>query len=357
MKDLFYEIIDQAVDGKIVIDGEKWPIGFNTFIYENGKIIKMHNNDNNLSCLMIKDEKKFFELLEEYLELEISKNRKCINFSKDKIREYKKFLISYLMVNASAEDFMDPINYLRRTIDYLGDQTFSDLDNGILLELDGLLDGCCLKIKNCSQGVMMETPNKIEISIVKELDGQLLEYKLPSVSYGISNNVCYVYSLLNSKEKEKAGEDERKFSKKIWRVLYKINNGVEPDDDEISDLSKVSPSAVFSLVTFFSLLKNKGIFDVRGVPYLPVRYLSRDMVAREKTEETKTELLERNLMIQKNVTDKFVRTFCRAAHHLDDCEVVLMPYELDECLHLNIGNQMKTDNVLLQQALATSRSK
>ena len=64
MKDIFYEIIDETVDGKIEVDGEKWPIGFNTFIYENGNLKKMNNNENNLSCLVIKDEDSFFALLD-----------------------------------------------------------------------------------------------------------------------------------------------------------------------------------------------------------------------------------------------------------------------------------------------------
>ena len=194
MKDIFYEIIDEAVDGKIEVDGEKWPIGFNTFIYENGNLKKMNNNENNLSCLVIKDEDSFFALLYECLELEFSKNRKCLSFSNDDINTYKKFLISYLMVNASTEDFSDPMNYLRRTIDFLNDNSFSELNNGMLLALNGVLSGCKLRIKNSEQSVMMETPNKIEISIVK--DGNLsLEYRLPSVSYGISDGVCYIYSL------------------------------------------------------------------------------------------------------------------------------------------------------------------
>ena len=356
MKDIFYEIIDEAVDGKIEVDGEKWPIGFNTFIYENGNLKKMNNNENNLSCLVIKDEDSFFALLDEYLELEISKNRKCLSFSNDDINTYKKFLISYLMVNASTEDFSNPMNYLRRTIDFLNDNSFSELNNGMLLALNGVLSGCKLRIKNSEQSVMMETPNKIEISIVK--DGNLsLEYRLPSVSYGISDGVCYIYSLLNPKEKTNMSEDENKFSKKIWRVLYKVNSGVEQSEDEMTDISKVSPSAVFSLVTFLSLLKNKNITDVRGVPYLPVRYLSRDMMAKEKTGERRDELLERNLMIQKNVTDKFIRTFFRAAYHLDDSEVVLMPYEMDECLHFRIGSNMKTDNVLLNEAVESTKGR
>ena len=357
MKEIFYEVIDEAEDGYITIDGERWPIAFNTFIYEDSKLKKMNNNENNLSCLVIKDEDRFFGLLDEYLELEISKGRKCISFANSDINVYKKFLISYLMVNASTEDFSNPISYLRRTIDFLNDHSFDDLNNGILFDLNGMLSGCKLKIKNTSQGVMMETPNKMEFSVVKDGAGNVFEYKLPSISYGMSDGVCYVYSILNPKEKSDMSDDERRFHKKIWRVLYKINNGVEVGEDELTDISQVSPSAVFSLVTFLSVIKNKGIDDVRGVSYLPVRYLSRDMMAKEKTDERREELLERNLMIQKNVTDKFIRTFARAAYHLEDSEVTLMPYDVDECLHFRIGTSVKTNNELLDTAIESTKGR
>ena len=37
MRALFYEVIREAKNGKICIDGEEWGIAFNTIIYENGK--------------------------------------------------------------------------------------------------------------------------------------------------------------------------------------------------------------------------------------------------------------------------------------------------------------------------------
>ena len=147
-------------------------------------------------------------------------------------------------------------------------------------------------------------------------------------------------------------DEEKKFSKKIWRKLYKINDGVSEGDNDISDISKVSPSAVLSLTVFLTLLDSVHISDVKGVPYLPLRYLSRDTMAKEKTGERREELLERNLRIQENVTDKFIRTFLRAAYHLDDCGVSLLPYELDECIHFKIGDSMKSNNKLLDEAIS-----
>ena len=193
------------------------------------------------------------------------------------------------------------------------------------------------------------------------------EYRLPTISYGITNEndkkECYVYSILNPKEKKDMSDEEIRFNKKINRLLYKVNGGVKEAEEldnglfSYENISDVSPSAVVSLLVFLMLLKEKGITKIKAVPYLPLRYLSRDMMAKEKTGERRDELLERNLMIQKNVTDKFIRTFFRAAYHLDDSEVVLMPYEMDECLHFRIGSNMKTDNVLLNEAVESTKGR
>ena len=354
MKDIFYEIIDEAKDGYVVIDGEKWPIGFNTMIYENGICKKENYNDNNISTLYIKDEVGFFKLLQEYIDLEFSKRRKCIPFyGEDAEKNYTKFLISYLMVNASTEDFVNSKNYIRKMIDFLNDNTFNNLCGGISMQLGGVFEGCNIRVKNSIQSVMMETPNKMEISIESD-DGEF-SYSLPTISYGISDlygkKECYLYSILNSKQNDDMNEEEKKFSKKIWRKLYKINDGVSEGDNDISDISRVSPSAVLSLTIFLTLLNSVDISDVKGVPYLPLRYFSRDVMAKEKSGEQREELLERNLRIQGNVTDKFIRTFLRAAYHFDDCDVVLLPYEIDECVHFKIGKSLKCNNQLLDDTI------
>ena len=72
MRALFYEVIREAKDGKVFIDGEEWTIAFNTIIYKNGKQKNEYFNDRNLSTLVIKDEERFFSLLEEYVAREIA---------------------------------------------------------------------------------------------------------------------------------------------------------------------------------------------------------------------------------------------------------------------------------------------
>ncbi len=361
MRKIFYELIEEAKNGYVLIDGEQWPIGFNTVIYNDDVVVRSCMNDNNLSTLVVKNEEKFFSKLEEYVSCELAKKRKCVRFVKEEEHNYIKFLMSYLMVNASTEDFVNPINYMDRYMAFLEDDTFNHLNDGLEIELEGVFDGCKMRIKNSVQGIMMETPNKISISIVKESGDDEFEYKLPDVSYGISTNKdgkreCYVYSLLNPKEKKELTEEELRFKKIINRLLYKVNNGVEVEDDEeeISDISKVSPSAVLSLVTFLTILKDKDITYIKGVPYLPIRYLSREIVSNEYTSEDREKLLDRNEKIQRNVTDKFVRVFMRAAYHFEDSEVMMLPYEYDEFLHFKFGSSLNTNNSLLNDVISAT---
>ena len=95
MRDLFYEIIREACNQRVIIDGEEWPIGFNTIIYDNDKKIKYSKiNNNNISCLIIKDEEVFFKELEEYLNIEKKIGRKNVNFLDNSDRNKDKMILS-----------------------------------------------------------------------------------------------------------------------------------------------------------------------------------------------------------------------------------------------------------------------
>ena len=362
MKELFYEIMEEAKNGKIIIGDEIWPIGFNSVIYDNGTTVSSNFSSNNLSTLVIKNEEKFFSKLEEYVSNEISSNRKKLSIN---YRDDLKLLLAYLFVNATTEDFLNPIYYIDRRIDYLSDDTFEDFDNSLSVPLEGDFIGCNLNIRNESQSIMMETPNKITISISND---EGLDFPLPSISYGIhtlenGEKCCYVYSILNPKLKEGTLEEE-KFRKQISRKLYKVNKGVleqesseyleyregkEDNDYYPENISDISPSSLLSLTVFLTMLKDKEIEQVRGVPYLPLRYLSRSLAAQDVDDINKKESLnKRNNAIQTNITNKFIRTFRRASYHIEDMEVVSYPYEFDEFLHVELGKEKtKTNNELL----------
>ena len=351
MRDIFYELIEEAKNAKVNIDNEEWPIGFNTVIDD-----KYFGNKGNLSTLVIKNKEEFFELLEIYISKELKLNRSHVFFSDDIERNHIKSLMVYLFINMSTEDFLNPVECLRRRIGFLDDRTFSLFEETIDFNA---IPGSKLLIDQSVQSIYMETPFIIDFTI--EHNGNY--FRLPYISYGIceenGEKVCYIYSIMNHPLGRQFVVDE-KLAKKINRVMYKLNGGVldsesqeykdyknGDSDDYVENISDVTPSFVFSLVTFLTMLQSKGITKVKAVPYLPVRYLSRDVAARRTDDpDTKKERKERNDQIQRNATDKFIRTFRRAAYHMNGVEVVSYPYEVDEFLTLDLHGRGINNEIL-----------
>lgn len=112
------------------------------------------------------------------------------------------------------------------------------------------------------------------------------------------------------------------------------------------NISDVTHSFVLALTTFISMLQKEGISKIKAVPYLPVRYLGREVSAyRIEDENRRNELLERNDMIQSNATEKFIRVFRRVAYHMGDAmELVGLPYENDEYLTYRVYEKREVLN-------------
>ena len=208
----------------------------------------------------------------------------------------------------------------------------------------------------------METPYRLEISLKNKEN----EFKLPSISYGIYNNngklECYIYSILNKKNIAKT-EEENKYIKKISRLLYKLNNGVMDSENEEykaykelrdnyypENISDVSVSSVLSLSIFINILKNKKINKIYGITYLPVRYLGRKITSDKiENKNRKEELEQRNNSIQKNLTDKFIRTFRRISYHMEGVDIINIDNLDNGILEININTiKNKINNELLE---------
>lgn len=157
MKSIFYELIEEAACGKVMIDNEEWPIGFNTTIYKDGTEIN-YKSDKNLSHLMIREESSFFALLKEYLILELECNRKAPKFIHEEEKNRIKFMIACLFVNANTEDFLHPENLIRRNIAFLKDETFKDLNEQF--DLNGHFLDSKTEVKNVSIPLPWKLPIK-----------------------------------------------------------------------------------------------------------------------------------------------------------------------------------------------------
>lgn len=146
LDELLNEVLIEASNGNIIIDGDPFPIGFNSMIYEENKVIS-YKKDDNFPILMIKNKKIFFAKLTEYLSIAIDKVKKFPNFSKDRERNKLKTLVTYLFVNATSEDFANPLELIDRNISFLKDDTFDYLNQGINIPLLNSFDGALLILK------------------------------------------------------------------------------------------------------------------------------------------------------------------------------------------------------------------
>ncbi|MDD4705948.1 MAG: hypothetical protein PHS24_01870 [Bacilli bacterium] len=366
LEDLLNEVLKEASNGNIIIDGDPFPIGFNSKIYEENKVIS-YKKDDNFPVLIIKNKKLFFIKLANYLSIAMDKVKKFPNFSKDKARSKLKTLITYLFVNATSEDFVNPLELIDRNISFLKDDTFDYLNQGINIPLQNCFDESFISIKNTDQSVFMETNHKINISLFKQINDEYFKYILPDISYGIrinANNekVCYIYSIINPKTKLK--EEKTRYAKKVARELYKLNYGVfEAESEEYKNykmgkgdigyypenISDISPSALLSLSIFISLLETEDIKNIKVVSFLPVRYLSREIIAQRQINQAQARTLhERNNELQRNITDKFLRTFERATFHINGIKINSYPFLNTEFMEISL-NEINHDikNIIL----------
>ncbi|MBQ8535703.1 MAG: hypothetical protein IJ463_08475 [Bacilli bacterium] len=373
MKDLILEIIQEACEGKVMVDNLDWPFSFNTII--NGK--RKYINKNNNITLHIRDIEEFKEKIKEYINLELDCKRSTMKIYNGNVSDKIKWYIVNLFANMTTEDFLNPIAFIDKYMAFLRDKTFDYLDEGITVKLPKVKDSE-LEIKREQNNTSMETPNRITLTLKKKRE-EFTTFKLPSIYYAVreENNkkVCYIYSVMN-KDNKKLNESELKFQKQINRLLYKLNDGVvdseeyyeykealkrkeekEAQGEEVTEeiyypegnISDITNSFLFSLNIFMSLLQKEGIETVKVVTYLPVRYNSRAIAAEESPK--KKEFQERNDMIQTNATNKLIRTFRRLAHQNDALEITMYPYEYDEFLTISLRSRDKElDNMLLEES-------
>lgn len=177
IKNILLEIFNDAKDGVIHVSDEDFNIGFNTSI--DGEL-KYYNENNDL-CLNIRNLDSFTNSIELYIKKELELKRHSIDFFDDRLNI--KFLISYLFVNASTYDFMEPEKYIEKRIKAFDDITLSKYNNGIDISLTNIFDNEHLNIVNKMQSVFMETPYKIETIIVS--NDSDVSFKLPEISYMI----------------------------------------------------------------------------------------------------------------------------------------------------------------------------
>lgn len=343
--DIFYkEVIKEASKGEI--DSYLiYNVIFATTI-ENKLITNVVKPELFVPTLLIKNKAAFDKLLITYTNL-------AYEFYKDKfpedISEHDKIksILALLWSNATSEDFKNPIMYLQKRI------SFFNLDN-LDIEADSSLGK--LKINLIKDELCNETPYYLEIKANDNM--------LPKVSLGIFEDTGYIYAIQN-KEKNR--------DKTLNRQMYKVNVGINLDLEESDNimfpenLKGVTPSTLISATIALAYLKNLGVSKIAIPVFLPVRWNSKELSFPKKYQYMQKrgqanpnylkEAMAHHEEIQRNLSDKFIRTFRRLDYHFSNIEINALPFIHAEDMLMTIDDDVDCNNPLLLELYQIVRQK
>lgn len=325
--------------------------------------------------LCIQDKEKLVNSLYEYMKIMLS-NDSSIN--KQNIYDKIKYYLTLLWVNATYEDLRNPVRFIQKYIDFNNNPLFED-EFTYASNIESLNDAD-IDVIIKREPANMETPYSFNAQINLFDNGKENNYYLPSICYGVSGDICYIYSIQNSG----MFASNPGFEKKIKRLLYKMNENVSSHENEYfkeykrlekqgnnmedefypENISDVSVSAILALTVFMDSLNDMGIKNIKVVPFLPIRYKNRKSEYEKKYQlklkqlkvdeikELKQNLEEKRLLIQSNLTNKFIRDFMRLKHHFNGIDILSYPMEVDEYLSININNMECHNNKLIENILS-----
>jgi hypothetical protein len=175
-----------------------------------------------------------------------------------------------------------------------------------------------LKYSIEKQSLQQETPYCFKSYFEKDIS----KYALPRISFGIDNDVCYIYAIQNKDSKINI---DAEYNKEVKEKLRTINSG-------ISKYRNVTPSFVVALSLFISFLKENNINKLQIVTPLPIRQNNRDMSLEYKIkfysicgklfgddlENFKQEIIDKKINDDYNSTTKFYNCFNRLKLHFDN---------------------------------------
>lgn len=332
--------------------------------------MKMHTNNSShfeiTPVLNLDNKELLYSKIDEYTTIFKNVPNFLLSDTKEK---YLKRVITILFSNMSIDDFNDPCLYVQRQINFRNNRLLEDKS----IEAPFFESQIDIEIEHSGK----ETPYCFSPTLVNGCNF----YILPTISYGISDDTCYVYAIQDCNPHEK-----NPYHDKIKRKLYKLNSGVyDNESDEYKEyksggsefypenISDVSPGAVLSLTLFLNEVYKKGISKVKAISYLPIRYENKikDLakytlnlckqrslyISKSEKEKIYLELINKQKYIQRNITEKFIRTFYRVAYHFSNVNIISLPMELDDGLHITLSEFERSNNEMLNEIINKSNNK
>ena len=357
--DIFYNhIIKEAVNGRVECF-MMHNILFNTRIYETGVELfgKNENSDLLIPTLQIKNKEEFDNLLVEYVKKALmfyddsnyrddylidAKEKEKKGISKEKV------IMTSLWSNAGIEDFSNPCDFLRKRISYFDLGNLDEYKSAQVIGYSEILESdieCVIK----KSKIENETPYHLEINLINPENKQCL-FVFPNIYFGINNGKVDVYAIQNNR-------DVSNNDKKIMRKMYKVNEGIDLNEDNfanygVGNLKDITPSFVVAANIFCGLLKDNGINDININSILISRFngmmITLDFIKdngikknydNDKLKDMLIKRYNKDIAIQINLTDKFLRTFRRLGYHHSSIGITSYPMEVSSNMTLRMYNQ------------------
>ena len=359
---VFYEhIIKEATHGRI--DSFRYfNLPFNTLIRNNGEEVMYRvdtsspflDKDGVYPILEINNVELFNSLLIEYV-------HKALDFYDDsnfydevlngseydenRMISKEKWIICSLIANMSYEDFANPYGYLESRISMFDNRTLDseeEIDLGYVEMLKGRL-----YVREEKERIDYETPYVLKIKLHSDILNQ--DYYLPDVRMGCCKGKSIFYCI----QRELYNNNDLEYVKFVNRQLHKVDQGLDVKDNTYENygegnLKDITPSFLISALIGCMLSKNK---DIEVIPLLIERWYAKRIATRVKAEKriNKDEFIqledEKQVLLQNNLTQKFIRLFRRLSYHIDGID-----YDFSSRKTV-MGDNLATDNNLLNEVI------
>lgn len=351
---LIKEIIDKEL--KIVIEGARnGQIPTNSgsmYTKFYSSLYTEDTKDKDIPVLNLDNYQKIVEALFNYMKpLLTTKSIWADSAPRNDINEFIRKHIVYLFSNATYKDFLNPLSFINRYVDFLKDKTFSsiEIEPMYLENFDAYLN-----IKVVAQENGQETPYALDMSLKKKIDGVEYSYQLPMVRYGVCNEngekVLYLYAIQNQPTKNLSdNEFQIKYNKDINRKFYKLNKGI----DSNSLLLNVSPSFVFVEGILIDLMEKVGIDRMKIVKKLPQKiYIKEQLYGRSSSRGlSKRKIQALGIVtdierLKDSLTTKFVTVSKRLEYHNEELKMISEDEDSFLCYSLEFDKKSSNNEVL-----------